>query len=63
MPVISVTARKLDVDKKKEYVKKLTELTAEIYDLPESVVTVLINELEFENMGVGGKLLSETVNL
>jgi 4-oxalocrotonate tautomerase len=59
MPVITVKSNKIDIDKKKEYVKKLTELTAVTYNLPESAVTVLIEEFDAENVGVGGKLLSE----
>ncbi|MDR1721919.1 MAG: 4-oxalocrotonate tautomerase family protein [Methanobrevibacter sp.] len=57
MPVIIVESNKIDVDKKREYVKKLTELTAETYDLPESAVTVLLKEVPPEDVGVGGKLL------
>jgi 4-oxalocrotonate tautomerase len=60
MPVIIVNARKIDIDKKREYVKKLTELTSVTYNLPESAVTVLIKEIEAENIAVSGKLLSET---
>jgi 4-oxalocrotonate tautomerase len=59
MPVIIVNSNKIDIDKKREYVKKLTELTSVTYNLPESAITVLIKEFEPENVGVGGNLLSE----
>lgn len=59
MPVIIVESNKLDLDKKREYIKKLTEITAEIYNLPEAAVTILLKENESDNIGVGGDLLSE----
>ncbi|KZX16213.1 4-oxalocrotonate tautomerase DmpI [Methanobrevibacter filiformis] len=59
MPVIIVESNEIDVDKKREYVKKLTEITAETYNLQESTVTVLIREIKPDNIGVGGKLLSD----
>ncbi|KZX16766.1 4-oxalocrotonate tautomerase [Methanobrevibacter cuticularis] len=59
MPVIIVESNKISLDKKREYVKALTKITAEAYDLPESTVTVLIKELKDENIGVSGQLLSE----
>lgn len=59
MPVVIVESNKLDVDKKREYVKNLTKLTAETYGLPENTVTIIIKENEPENIGVAGSLLSE----
>jgi 4-oxalocrotonate tautomerase len=59
MPIIIVESNKLSLDKKREYVKSLTKITAETYELPESTVTVLIKEISPENIGVGGDLLSD----
>ena len=59
MPVVIVESNKINIEKKRELVKSITEITAKIYELPENTVTVLIKELERENIGVSGKLLSE----
>jgi len=59
MPVIIVESNKINTEKKRELVKSITEITAKVYELPENTVTVLIKELEGENIGVGGNLLSE----
>jgi len=59
MPVIIVESNKISLDKKREYIKQLTKITAEAYDLPESTVTILIKEIKSDNVGVGGVLLSE----
>jgi 4-oxalocrotonate tautomerase len=59
MPVVIIESNKINTDKKRELVKSITEITAKIYELPENTITVLIKELERENIGSGGKLLSE----
>ncbi|MDR0900397.1 MAG: tautomerase family protein [Methanobrevibacter sp.] len=59
MPVIIVESNKLALDKKRKYVKELTKITAEAYDLPETAVTIILKENKSENIGVGGDLLSE----
>jgi 4-oxalocrotonate tautomerase len=59
MPVVIVESNKINTEKKRELVKSMTEITAKIYELPKDTVTVLIKELERENIGVGGKLLNE----
>lgn len=59
MPVVIIESNKINTDKKRELVKSITEITAKIYELPEDTITVLIKELERENIGSGGKLLSE----
>jgi len=59
MPVVIVESNKINIEKKRELVKSITEITAKVYELPENTVTVLIKELERENIGVSGKLLSE----
>jgi len=61
MPVIIVEGNVLDLNKKREYIKALTKITAETYNLPESAVTILIKENEPMNIGVAGKLLIDKV--
>jgi 4-oxalocrotonate tautomerase len=59
MPVVIIESNKLSTEKKRELVKSVTEITANVCELPKSTITVLIKELERENVGVGGKLLSD----
>jgi 4-oxalocrotonate tautomerase len=58
MPIIRVDGPKVaDVDKKREFVRTVTEVTAEFYGLPTQAVIVLLQENAPENVGVGGQLL------
>lgn len=60
MPVITVDIGKLDTcEKKAELVKSLTAAASTATKIPEEKFIVLINELERDNIGVGGKLLSQ----
>lgn len=62
MPVITVDIGILDTrEKKMELVKALTAAASSATQIPEGKFIVLINELEKDNIGVGGKLLSEIV--
>ena len=49
---------KISKDEKRKMVKKVTKTVAEAYKLPEETITILINALPHENIGVSGKLLS-----
>lgn len=55
LPVISLQMGKLAKKQKEELIKKFTTTTSEITKVPEQAVTVLIHELDDENVGVGGK--------
>ncbi|MBZ9570114.1 tautomerase family protein [Methanobrevibacter sp. TMH8] len=57
MPVIIVESNPVSTEKKRKLVKEMTKIASEIYELPEDTVTILIRELEREDIGVGGKLL------
>lgn len=57
MPVIIVESNPISTEKKRKLVKEITKIASEIYELPEETVTVLIRELEREDIGVGGKIL------
>ncbi len=57
MPVIIVESNPISTEKKRKLVKEITKITSDIYELPENTVTILIRELEREDIGVGGKLL------
>lgn len=59
MPVIIVEGNPIKIEKKRILVEKITKAVIEVYELPESSVTILIRELEREDIGVGGKLLKD----
>lgn len=47
------------MEQKAELVQEMTETAARVMKLPEAAFYVYIKESEPENIGVGGKLLSE----
>ncbi len=55
MPTIIVEGPKLDIEKKRELVKKIYEVTSDIYGIKH--IVVLIKENSPENVGINGKLL------
>ena len=60
MPVIIFEAGgKMTPDKKKELVLRLTETSVEVTGIHAQAFTVYIHENEYDNIGVGGKLLTE----
>ncbi|MCQ2972266.1 MAG: tautomerase family protein [archaeon] len=60
MPVITIAGNEgLSIDKKREMIKKVSEVVAEAYDLPISTITVLVQPFPKDNIGSGGKLLSD----
>jgi 4-oxalocrotonate tautomerase len=62
MPVITVDIGMLpDREIKAALVKALTSSASSVTRIPEEKFIVLINELERDNIGVGGKLLSDLI--
>lgn len=59
MPIVTIAARALPVEKKRELVRKITDLCCEAYGLPPETITVLIQEYPHENIGVAGKLIAD----
>jgi len=59
MPVITIDISTMTTEKKAELVKELTVKASEVTNIPEDKFIVLINEMPRENIGIGGKLLSE----
>ena len=59
MPVITVEAGKLNKEQKSQLAKDLTSKAAQIMKVPEQAIIVLMKENEIDNIGFGGKLLSE----
>lgn len=59
MPVITIDCNELTRDQKRELVKTVTEVSSKIMNLPESTITILIREVNAEDVGVGGELLCD----
>lgn len=60
MPVITIELGAMEgKEKKAELTKALTDAAATVTDIPADKFIVLIHELDRDNIGVGGKLLSD----
>ena len=59
MPVITIDIGTIPKDTKAALARELTVKASEITGIPGDKFIVLINELERDNIGVGGTLLSE----
>lgn len=58
MPIIRVDGPKVaDVDKKRQFVKEVTNAATTLYGLPAQIMIVLFQENTPDNVGVGGQLL------
>lgn len=60
MPVITIDLGTIDnKEKKAQLVQALTEAASSVTQIPADKFIVFIKEMERENIGVGGKLLSD----
>lgn len=59
MPVITIDIGTVTREKKAQLVKTLSRDASEITGIPEDKFIVLIKELDRDNIGVGGRLLSD----
>jgi 4-oxalocrotonate tautomerase len=59
MPVIQITLGKTSAEQKKALIERLTADAIEITKIPASEFTVLISELERDNIGRGGRTLTD----
>ncbi|MFZ3102742.1 MAG: 4-oxalocrotonate tautomerase DmpI [Desulfitobacteriaceae bacterium] len=59
MPFIQFDGGQMTKEKKAELVAKLTEAAQEVLGIPAQAFSVLIKENNMDNIGQGGKLLSE----
>jgi 4-oxalocrotonate tautomerase len=61
MPVVIVKMRKgWSVEQKRTIVKEITGILVRTLNIEPELVTILIDELELENIGKAGKLRSDT---
>lgn len=59
MPVITIEGPKLSIEQKRELVQAVTESASNVMKMPKHSIIVMIKEIERENVGVGGLLLSD----
>ena len=59
MPVITFEMSPMSKEQKQEIVKGFTETATRVTGIPQEAFYVLIHENAAENVGVGGKLLSD----
>ena len=59
MPHITIESGLLTTEQKEKLIKKLTETSAEIMNIPPEFFMVTINELPDENIGIGGKTINK----
>ncbi|WP_018248033.1 4-oxalocrotonate tautomerase DmpI [Orenia marismortui] len=59
MPIITMEGPKLTKEQKAKLISEFTKTASEITAIPESSFSILIKENSAENVGVGGKMLSE----
>jgi len=58
MPVINVEIGRLPVEQKTQLIEQLSLTAAAITSIPLGAFTVVINELEDSNIGIGGKTIA-----
>ena len=60
MPVVTIVGNpNISVEDRREMVKKVSEAVAEAYNLPIEAITVLVEALPPESIGVAGELLTD----
>jgi 4-oxalocrotonate tautomerase family enzyme len=63
MPYITFDGPEIDdIARKRELVRKVTAVAAEVYGLPPQAMIVTIRENRPENVAIGGELLSDRAN-
>ena len=55
MPYIKIESGKLSDEQKTLLIKRITEISAEIMNVPQEFFTTTITELPDKNFGIGGK--------
>ena len=59
MPLIIFEGGKMPADKKEELIRELTETSARVTGIDSSAFLIYIHENEYDNIGVGGELLTK----
>ncbi len=59
MPYITVESGALSDDQKELLIKRLTEVSSEIMNIPQAFFVTTIKELPDKNFGIGGKTIDK----
>lgn len=59
MPYITVEGGKLTTEQKELLIQQLTEISAEIMNVPQEFFMTTIKELPDENIGIGGETIDK----
>ena len=59
MPYITVESGSLSDEQKEELIKRLTEVSSEIMNVPQEFFVTTIKELPDKNFGIGGKTIDK----
>lgn len=62
MPYIKIESGKLTDEQKTTLIRRLTEMSSEIMNIPQEFFTVTISELPDKNFGIGGKTIDVVKN-
>ena len=57
MPYLKIETGKLTDEQKTSLIKRLTEVSSEIMNIPQEFFTTTITELPDKNFGIGGKTI------
>ena len=57
MPLIQIDGPQLEIEKKRDLVKRITDVAIDIYKIEH--ITILIRENKAENVGVNGQLIAD----
>ena len=59
MPHIKVEGPKIDLDRKRKLTSGITDVACEVYGISKEHIVVVIEEVNPENVAVGGKLIAD----
>lgn len=59
MPYIAVESGALSEEQKELLIKRLTEVSSEIMNVPSEFFTIVIKEISDKNFGIGGKTIDK----
>lgn len=59
MPYITVESGALSDEQKEELIKRLTEISSEIMQVPQEFFVTTIKEVSDKNFGIGGKTIDK----
>ena len=58
MPIVTVEGPRIeDIDRKRIFVKKITSVVSDFYNIAERNIIILIKENEHQNISSGGQLI------